>query len=342
MDCPICLEGLGDSAISLPCGKVTFTAAPALRVQRKKDVLRAQHAGKSVPRSGPIPGRLSVESLQANNARLFQELSNETRLRKEVSNKLAFERSNFAWDVQAMNRETQNLRQEMAGVNHEISRWINSYNNACMQLQFAKAQFQAKERELASSNARVREQDEEIDRLRKELQAQKEVNETRELPYTNAHTITGPPEGFRTPPKHSYSRMHATDTRRNFATPDPTPPCQVEEVFAQSEHAGRRIAGRGRVIKRAAQSSTPDVYFAPTAEDTAQDTEVERPATPSPPPKTVLYWGSDIKWRGYGCPMKTGVPACSSRDGYHDFSGKGTNGSKKRYTCKICSFWCSE
>ncbi|GLB44714.1 hypothetical protein LshimejAT787_1800510 [Lyophyllum shimeji] len=42
----------------------------------------------------------------------------------------------------------------------------------------------------------------------------------------------------------------------------------------------------------------------------------------------MLYWGSDVLWRGYGAPKNTGVSVCTASDGYHDFGGKGMNGYK--------------
>lgn len=62
-------------------------------------------------------------------------------------------------------------------------------------------------------------------------------------------------------------------------------------------------------------------------------------------PKTIeraMKTGSDILYRGYGCPRRTAVPECTAPDGHHYFSGKGSNQYAKRYTCTICRFSCSE
>lgn len=55
-----------------------------------------------------------------------------------------------------------------------------------------------------------------------------------------------------------------------------------------------------------------------------------------------LQSGNAILWRGYGCPQETAVLECTAADGYHHFSGKGTNQYKKRYTCAICHVVVSE
>jgi hypothetical protein len=63
---------------------------------------------------------------------------------------------------------------------------------------------------------------------------------------------------------------------------------------------------------------------------------------PQPRKRSVAKPRAEILWRGYGCPKKTRVPECTSSDGYHDFTGKGTNQYATQYTCKNCHFSCSE
>ncbi|KDR86007.1 hypothetical protein GALMADRAFT_261628 [Galerina marginata CBS 339.88] len=100
----------------------------------------------------------------------------------------------------------------------------------------------------------------------------------------------------------------------------------------------------------------------PLSPQPAQAEELERPRARArghtrintqPPPQTPqvrreqpktreLKRGHEILSRGYRHPAKTAVPECTAADGYHFFSGKGTNQYATKYTCTICHFSCSE
>ncbi|KAF8882761.1 hypothetical protein CPB84DRAFT_1790703 [Gymnopilus junonius] len=72
----------------------------------------------------------------------------------------------------------------------------------------------------------------------------------------------------------------------------------------------------------------------------------QNPTNSTLPPKSQkkreLKTGDEIRWRGYGRPKYTPVRECTANDGYHIFSGKGTNQYATKYTCNICQFSCSE
>ncbi|KAF9474397.1 hypothetical protein BDN70DRAFT_898991 [Pholiota conissans] len=44
---------------------------------------------------------------------------------------------------------------------------------------------------------------------------------------------------------------------------------------------------------------------------------------------------SEILWTGCGCPQKTVVLELTASDGYHNFSGRGTNGNATGYWCTV-------
>ncbi|KAF9473659.1 hypothetical protein BDN70DRAFT_937260 [Pholiota conissans] len=99
----------------------------------------------------------------------------------------------------------------------------------------------------------------------------------------------------------------------------------------------------------ASQSSTNTSVFtfrSAIQSTNKQPTEASKPTKDAKQPikaKTRQYQtGAAILWRGYGCPQKTAVLECTATDGYHCFSGKGTNQYKKRYTCTICGVIVSE
>ncbi|KAF8970797.1 hypothetical protein BDZ97DRAFT_1404616 [Flammula alnicola] len=122
-------------------------------------------------------------------------------------------------------------------------------------------------------------------------------------------------DSFDTSINHRYQQSSHADYRKHGKipshAPNPPPPCQRRE----HRHAAK----------------------------SAQDRPLPTPAkAPRRPEARALKYGADILWRGYGRPRSTAVPECTSSDGYHYFSGKGTNQYATRYTCTRCHFCCSE
>ncbi|KAG6847761.1 hypothetical protein H0H93_006168, partial [Arthromyces matolae] len=71
------------------------------------------------------------------------------------------------------------------------------------------------------------------------------------------------------------------------------------------------------------------VFRSPVQAQAQAITLVPSPSPFTPVPVSLsrpLRTGSEIKWRGYGCPQFTAVPECIATDGYHNFKGSGTNG----------------
>ncbi|KAG6916495.1 hypothetical protein DXG01_006621 [Tephrocybe rancida] len=60
--------------------------------------------------------------------------------------------------------------------------------------------------------------------------------------------------------------------------------------------------------------------------------------------KVAYQQGAQIKYdtRGYIRPVYSRVPVCTSPDKRHLFSGKGTNGYMRKFTCKLCGWYGSE
>ena len=100
-----------------------------------------------------------------------------------------------------------------------------------------------------------------------------------------------------------------------------TQPVVYDEINVMSRH--------GRTSQRR------DVLPIRVAPATAAPAVLTMPASPTPRKKRELKTGSAILWTGYGCPNRTPVMECVAADGYHHFSGKGTNRYRKRYTCMV-------
>jgi len=94
-------------------------------------------------------------------------------------------------------------------------------------------------------------------------------------------------------------------------------------------------------ISSTSNSNSASVFNGPHPEPSHARARVSTPVL-SQPIQRAMKRGAEIRWRGYGCPKRTAVPECTASNGYHYFSGSGTNQYAKRYTCTICDFSCSE
>jgi len=110
----------------------------------------------------------------------------------------------------------------------------------------------------------------------------------------------------------------------------------TEHCQAQSE-----LRAKDSEIQRLKEVQATTHSFSPALTSASSHSQAPK-VQPAPPKKRELKHGAEILFRGYGRPQRTAVPECTASDGYHHFSGSGTNGYAKRYTCKICAFVCSE
>ncbi|KDR66051.1 hypothetical protein GALMADRAFT_232752 [Galerina marginata CBS 339.88] len=69
---------------------------------------------------------------------------------------------------------------------------------------------------------------------------------------------------------------------------------------------------------------------------------VAQPVSLEHPTERATRRGDDIRCIGRRRPQETAVPECTASDGYHEFSGAGSNKCAAKYRCKICNFSCSE
>ncbi|KAH6906501.1 hypothetical protein BKA70DRAFT_410219 [Coprinopsis sp. MPI-PUGE-AT-0042] len=276
-----------------------------------------------------------------------RQLAHEKRARQAENDSFCWQRDSWQRESEIKTGEAQALRQELTQVRNDFSVWTAAHRDTQVRCQSLQAQSQKQEQE--------------IERLRKDLEASRkqavDLQAKPANPVSFSFSSADSSTAFQTPTKPRPANQVPP---RQCATPEATPPRQVEEVFAQSSHAAQNVAGpRARVIRKLpALRPTARTRAPPAVEDTKPIVQPtvnintipgpKEQAPPSPPPSPPkpkpkkLYRGADIKWRGYGCPKKTGVPACTSKDGFHYFSGSGTNQYKRRFTCQNCGFWCSE
>jgi len=94
-------------------------------------------------------------------------------------------------------------------------------------------------------------------------------------------------------------------------------------------------------ISSTSNSNSASVFSGSHSERVNAHARVSAPVLSQPIERAMERW-PEIRYSGYGCPRRTAVPECTARNGYHCFSGKGSNQYAKKYTCAICKFSCSE
>lgn len=116
---------------------------------------------------------------------------------------------------------------------------------------------------------------------------------------------------------------------------------KYHEEVTEHRQARSELRAKDAEIQRLKEVQLTTHSFSPTLTSASSHSQ-EAKIKPAPPKTRELKRGAEILFRGYGRPRRTAVPECTASDGYHYFSGSGTNGYATRYTCRICAFACSE
>jgi hypothetical protein len=114
---------------------------------------------------------------------------------------------------------------------------------------------------------------------------------------------------------------------------------KYHKEVTEHRQARSELRAKDSEIQRLKEVQATTHSFSPAPTSTSTHFQTLKPASPK---KRELKRGAEILFRGYGRPQRTAVPECTASDGYHHFSGSGTNGYARRYTCRICDFVCSE
>ena len=114
---------------------------------------------------------------------------------------------------------------------------------------------------------------------------------------------------------------------------------KYHEEVTEHRQARSELRAKDSAIQRLKEVQATNHSFSSAPTSTSTHFQTLKPASPK---KRELKRGAEILFRGYGRPQRTAVPECTASDGYHHFSGSGTNGYARRYTCRICGFVCSE
>lgn len=114
---------------------------------------------------------------------------------------------------------------------------------------------------------------------------------------------------------------------------------KYQDEVMEHRQARSSLRAKDSEIQRLKEVQVTTHSLSPALTSTSTHFQTLKPASPK---KRELKRGAEILFRGYGRPQRTAVTECTASDGYHYFSGSGTNGYARRYTCKICDFVCSE
>ncbi|KDR86003.1 hypothetical protein GALMADRAFT_235190 [Galerina marginata CBS 339.88] len=312
MECQICVDDLGDRAYCLPCGHIYCLTCVGNLQQTST---RFQSIECPVCRR-VVPARISSDNIRKvflnpsspppQVQSIQVRLATRDRELEKLKAKLAEAQALLATVLEAKEKEISEVTQKFLHLTTEYQEEVAEHRRT-------RNELRTKEVEIKTLKSKER-----------EVIAQPQPSPS---PFTFTSTSILPRPSF----SKGSSSILADPTRLSV-----NPPVSKESFPRRSgsffpvplSSQSTQLAEPERVRTRA-NITTPLV---------SQVRKVKL----EPPKEREKKTGAGILWRGYGCPQKTPVPECTASDGYHYFSGTGTNQYSKRYTCNICRFSCSE
>ncbi|PPQ71861.1 hypothetical protein CVT26_007020 [Gymnopilus dilepis] len=342
MECQICAEELGDTAYCLPCGHIYCQTCISRLEQRSR---RAEYF--------ECPScRVSTQwSEYIDLSKEMKCLTCGTEYDPEHVRRIFLNPISSSAEVLTLQTRLREVEKERDDALMEIGQLFSSRINPFLQA------LDAKDALLASK-------DRTLDKLKDELttakvalgvanerakQYEAEIKELRRLTSRSSNPVPASPPAatrvFQAPITPDPGRTLVNNDSRGVST---SPFTFVSKLPATPPLTPKRPTSTASPLRWATNTTTTTSISSRPEQPFGTSSNSPRPSTVTPsiqtravkqappkPKKREYKTGAAILWRGYGCPKWTEVLECTASDGYHIFSGKGTNQYATKYTLHV-------